>query len=140
MSKSDDTWEMLTWSELKRKVPYEIETLKSTNKANKQSIRLAEKTISHFGKIEKSNTIAIKISIGVAVLTLIALIVQLYLPQKVEVKSLNKILLQQEKEMQIQLEERHLLLQRVDSLTMELQRLTKTVNSAYIDSIKVKNK
>lgn len=135
MSKSDDTWEMLTWAELRRKVPYEIEALKSTTQANEESIKLAKKTKGHFSKIERSNSTAIKVSIGVAILTLIALLVQLYLPQKVEVKSLNKIIFQQEKGMQMQLEERHLLLQRVDSLTTELQRLSKSVNSRYIDSV-----
>ena len=54
MSDKDDTWEMLSYVELKKKIPHEIEALKSTIKSNEINQQLAEETLKHFKDSKKS--------------------------------------------------------------------------------------
>lgn len=128
--------EFLNYLRETQKFPFEMEALKSTIQSNKTNVNLAEESIKHFTQSRSDNRIAIFTTLGVSVFTLIILIVQTTSVQKTQLEKPIKLEPSQVKELLQERASSNLLLTRqLDSLKSELQKLTKTLNSTYLNSL-----
>lgn len=106
--------------------------LKTSIDSNIANTQLARETLTHFKDSKKDNRIALFSTLFISVVTCIILIVQTVSVQKTELTQPIELKSEELKQLLQQTTSNNLLLtQQLDSLRLELQKLTKTINSTY---------
>ena len=106
--------------------------LKTSIDSNIANTQLARETLKHFKESRWDNRIALYLTLFVSAITCTILIVQTVSVQKTEITQPIELKSQEIQVLTQEIKVNNLLLtQQVDSLKLELQKLTKTLNSTY---------
>lgn len=136
----DDNIEFLRYLREVEKFPLEVESLKTSIESNKSTVRLADESIGHFSKTRADNKWTLWATLGVSFLTLSILIVQTLTVSKTHLD--NPILFdsgQVNSYFQNQKKNTYDITNQLDSLKLEIQNLTNTLNLT-IQNIKIHEK